>query len=362
MSKIKYINRHGFSQIVIKTEKHQHINNREVQVIICGQAQCFVNFEIIQSKNTFKLVYNIDGLISLKDFIRMNLMSRKLFASILNGILNGLREIEKFHFSKNLVQYSLEYTMIDPSTWKVYLMYVPIQPYETEGNVRNLFSDIIPYATFDVNEDSSYMPEYISLINEDSNFSIYNLEKFLQNLSNSIANIIVENRCKMCGAKIKELEKICPTCGASLDGKDLNFKDAVANNESVRKIKENDSYSGKYNEDENGNITIFNLAPQDNNSSVWLISLQTGEWIPIFKDIFKFGKMKNECDYISCNSAVSRLHAKISKENGSSFITDLNSTNGTFVNGVKVESGSRKELHHGDIIRFANEEYKFVIK
>src|SRR6185369_6899195 len=54
--------------------------------------------------------------------------------------------------------------------------------------------------------------------------------------------------------------------------------------------------------------------------------------------------------------SVSRTHAVLTVEPGSVIVEDLSSSNGTFVNGVKV---GRRELKAGDIVRFGNIDFKF---
>ena len=47
------------------------------------------------------------------------------------------------------------------------------------------------------------------------------------------------------------------------------------------------------------------------------------------------------------------MHADISFEGGMYFITDLNSTNGTYINGKEIETGTAVQLKNGDEIRIA---------
>ncbi len=54
--------------------------------------------------------------------------------------------------------------------------------------------------------------------------------------------------------------------------------------------------------------------------------------------------------------SVSRTHALLTVEPGSVIVEDLSSSNGTFVNGVKV---GRRELKAGDTVRFGNIDFKF---
>jgi pSer/pThr/pTyr-binding forkhead associated (FHA) protein len=50
------------------------------------------------------------------------------------------------------------------------------------------------------------------------------------------------------------------------------------------------------------------------------------------------------------SASVSRKHGRIDPRDGKLFVTDLGSTNGTFVNGQIVTE--ERELHHGDIVHF----------
>lgn len=80
------------------------------------------------------------------------------------------------------------------------------------------------------------------------------------------------------------------------------------------------------------------------------------------KDSFKIGKDTMYNDYfVSNNSAISRRHAEILCENGKYYITDLNSTNHTYVEGNIVSPGYKVELHSGDTIKLADEEFIFTL-
>ena len=55
------------------------------------------------------------------------------------------------------------------------------------------------------------------------------------------------------------------------------------------------------------------------------------------------------------DESVSRMHARLDRDGGSLFVTDLKSRNGTFVNAEPV---LRAPLHPGDALRFGDVEYK----
>lgn len=66
------------------------------------------------------------------------------------------------------------------------------------------------------------------------------------------------------------------------------------------------------------------------------------------------------------DKTVSREHAVILEdlENncGGYIIRDMNSTNGTWINNKKMKKGGQKNLEEGQIIRFAQKEYKFLLQ
>ena len=74
---------------------------------------------------------------------------------------------------------------------------------------------------------------------------------------------------------------------------------------------------------------------------------------------FVIGKKKDEVDYVLGDCSASRLHARILEENGCIFVEDLNSTNGTFKNGLRMQPYEKRRLEKDDELRFGKEEYIF---
>lgn len=93
-----------------------------------------------------------------------------------------------------------------------------------------------------------------------------------------------------------------------------------------------------------------------------LTRTKTGERAFIDKQVFRIGKEKNYVDYcVADNSAISRSHANIYQENGNFYIEDANSTNHTYLGGVMLAPGQKAQLHSGDLLRLANEEFVFTL-
>lgn len=71
------------------------------------------------------------------------------------------------------------------------------------------------------------------------------------------------------------------------------------------------------------------------------------------------GRNSEEVDGKIETDGISRVHARITKKEGEYYIEDLDSTNGTYVNGELLECHRIRKLNANDWVRFGIEEYLF---
>lgn len=72
------------------------------------------------------------------------------------------------------------------------------------------------------------------------------------------------------------------------------------------------------------------------------------------------GKMKSEVDCCILDQSVSRIHAKIERQNGKLYIKDMNSTNGTEIDGEKIQVGELLEIGTDTSILLGNVSIKIM--
>ena len=63
------------------------------------------------------------------------------------------------------------------------------------------------------------------------------------------------------------------------------------------------------------------------------------------------GKKKEEADYVIEDVSVSRMHARITRDKEGIYLEDLNSTNGTFKNGLRLHPYEKRRLDKEDEIK-----------
>lgn len=67
---------------------------------------------------------------------------------------------------------------------------------------------------------------------------------------------------------------------------------------------------------------------------------------------FIIGKNKDQADFVIDDSSISRIHARFTLRDGIVYLTDLNSTNGSMKNGIKLQPNELVEVEAEDEIKF----------
>ena len=93
-----------------------------------------------------------------------------------------------------------------------------------------------------------------------------------------------------------------------------------------------------------------------------LVSREPGELATIYleQELTVVGKLANAADAVIPIPTVSRVHARIRKKDGEYYLADLNSRNGTTVNGQILKNGEEYQLQDEDEVDFAQARYIFL--
>ena len=127
-----------------------------------------------------------------------------------------------------------------------------------------------------------------------------------------------------------------------------------------------------YQESEQNQRTVIEetrwLAPESEQEGLRLVCLYNldrgyngpGNFSDIYveKDVLYIGKIKGESDVVLDVPTVSRMHARLEVREGKYYVKDLNSKNGTFVNGRRLKPQEQCEIAAGDYVAFAAVKYQ----
>lgn len=373
MSKFKIEHSAGQKFLVIQGQKGQQISEREYYAISNGQIPGLLRAELIRKGSSFKLNYNISGFISLKEFL-VNPLNKISFAGLLDNILTNLKALQSSYYNHQFILMDMNAAMVNPTTQQVSFVYVPITFYESGTNLKEFLLSIIQCCSFVSGENTDYVRDYIRILNNGINFSLFDLEEYVKNLKVNEKKSDGSKKCTHCGSLIQPNVNFCSSCGMKISGinnsNPQGVYDPSKNIVYASKMDKISSYDNVNNQSRysetisssciSGTAQPISIQAVPQTKTAYICRMKTGEQIRITSSSFVIGKDPQNCDYcVTDNSAVSRSHALIKNINDKWFITDLNSTNKTYINERMIHPNMDIELHNGVNIRLANEDFVF---
>ncbi|MBR5508814.1 MAG: FHA domain-containing protein [Lachnospiraceae bacterium] len=105
-------------------------------------------------------------------------------------------------------------------------------------------------------------------------------------------------------------------------------------------------------EEEQLGRTMYMENVNDSTEEVEALYLESGQLLTrIDSQTIILGKKKEEADYVIEDASVSRMHARITRDKEGIYLEDLNSTNGTFKNGLRLQPYEKRRLDKEDEIK-----------
>lgn len=140
---------------------------------------------------------------------------------------------------------------------------------------------------------------------------------------------------------------------------DININDFISNGRSTeQRINKDNELEGSREYNEAEGQTVF-FEPNDENIHYKLYALdkKNKQHIDLEKFPCTIGKMTGLVDFCIDHPSVSRLHARVGKGDSGLWLSDLNSTNGVFLNGIRLAPNEIRPIEIGDEIRIGNLNY-----
>ncbi|MBQ5560536.1 MAG: FHA domain-containing protein [Lachnospiraceae bacterium] len=98
-------------------------------------------------------------------------------------------------------------------------------------------------------------------------------------------------------------------------------------------------------------------------NACFLVPQNTGRDVIVVDNYpFYVGRFQKDTNQFVNDTSVSRIHCKVEEADGHYYLTDLNSTNGTYVNYSKMRKNEKYEIFEGDNIIVADVEFTFTLR
>lgn len=110
-------------------------------------------------------------------------------------------------------------------------------------------------------------------------------------------------------------------------------------------------------QEESCSNTVFFDSTKMAQHKLYALDRKNKQHIELTKFPYTVGKMAGCVDCVLADDSISRIHARFEKEGDNIQMTDMNSTNGTYKNGLRMQPLETVEIEPGDEIRFGNLNY-----
>ena len=152
--------------------------------------------------------------------------------------------------------------------------------------------------------------------------------------------------CSNCQYKNVSGAVFCAECGAQLDGVETLVTQAITDDQIEEELKKRAARPEPVSAPSNSWISLHlmdsgKILPLASRNEFTLGRLSEGQ--PIMPDI-------DLTPYQAYASGVSRLHAVVKRDASKVMVMDLGSSNGTYINGRRINPHVEESLSHGDIV------------
>ncbi|MDE6209395.1 MAG: FHA domain-containing protein [Lachnospiraceae bacterium] len=376
MNKVVVIKKKKEKYVYVKLLPNQAINNREIEMLNSGRVYQLISPET-NRKNT-ELLYKVSNYVSLKEYLQ-SVTSKTKFINIVLSILDMIKESQGMMLhTKNFIL-NTEHIFIEIQSKKLMYVYLPIVNYDAEIDFSEIFYNLAFDTVFNQFEDCSYVKEYINYFNVHPNFSVYDFETFIremngENISYGDKKVNIESSIQPKKKADTIFQNTMYASTSDLDRKIANVAHpskilSNTKNESNSEINETSilgaaNYGTTVLDEAEQGTTILSSEILGVTKVIYptIIRKNTNEEIYINKNCFTVGKSSTSDYCINDNNAISRKHASIITTNDNRyFIIDENSTNGTYIDDIKIESKIEIEILPNQLLRFADVEFEFKV-
>ena len=310
--------------------------------------------------------YQITGLQSLSDWLTHHPLDYKLFGHLLSGLLALQEELPRFYLKAEHLLLQSKQIFLDASGEKVVFCYEPLWNRDPRQSLQELMEQLLP--KIDHGDKEAVRLGY----------GLY--ERCQEENADVWSYVLEQNTGTACVCQ--ESGEVSETDGPeqkTAEEENTQRKSPGIPEKMLEKLPVTSALSwvqslGKKKKEKP--VPVYLFEPEENveacaNPTVYLGAKGTAEGRLLYRgtgeessfviegDSFLLGGRNEQADGQLLASGVSRNHARITREEDQYYIEDLNSRNGTYLNGNLLAYKQKCPVKPGDHLRFAREEYVF---
>lgn len=365
--------------LVLSSEDSGYTETYEIGMLTNNEPERILPLHVLRMDGAIEIYYDISSKQTLKDCAGRVKLSFEVIKKLFEDISQMMKEVKNYMLDMGCVILSLEYIYTKEGDF--YFCYCPWGKGEVLTSFRNMLEEVLGLLDY---HDTKGVELAYHLYQEACKGTLC-IEKILEEHDEKTENMKIlseeelysnyEKNVELWGEDSLEVNKLHKEEN-EIDKKKgilqrvINFflkKEETPKAEEEIALREDRSYGFSHEAKEEYSYTEL-LRPSES-GTVLLGNMPCGRWKlrPLFSggeeffvsgDDFLVGKKRDSVDGFIGRETISRIHSRLFVKGNRLFITDANSTNGTFVNGIQIQPGEEVEIFQGDRILFADVGYE----
>lgn len=377
MSKVSLVKIKKSKYIKIKFKRDVSIDNHMLSVVKSGQVFGLMDIDTSRIRKS-ELLYEVTDYLPLAEYISVAI-NRERFINVIFSVLNIIKKLQNFMLPTSGLLLDIRYINVEPQTKMVRFIYAPVKQFDVVQDVGNFFLSLVNYVPDEQKRQTDFYDVYRKYFENKQNFSIYDFELFMRKINgdNNMINQPIKFKnpskylgnnkkiCPRCKKIYTVMDNYCDVCGVhlvfvDLDNTDIDgqIKCQVEGSDSITSVL--DGRTRKIEEDEAVTEILGNRS--ENTIYPKMIRRKDNSKIELNQPLFSIGKSVNGNNFfIGDNSAISRRHMTFEIRDNKYYVTDEGSTNGTYIDDVRIAEHVPTEIKAGQRLRLADDEFLFTV-
>lgn len=357
--KIEYVRnvQSGYMRIAMT----KPLNKMEEEMLVRNKIEGILPVCWQKEDDKYLIRYEITGKQALDVLLENTLVDEKIIRSLLVGICVAVKQLEKYLLLSEGLLLLPETVFWDAKLEKMYFCYYP----EADEPLQLRLTRLMEYILAKTDHKNVIAVKMVYGIYEEvqkMTFSIQGLQEYLW--MPEVAEMEQEE-LEIQGEEVSDEELITNTYEIQFRKKSIVEKIVSWIKKKLKRVSKKKEEEAKIFFESEEVLDEWMKTKMLNTSEEDVQGILKYEGTNLLPDItlsnipFIIGTAK-DCDGVIKSFAISRYHAKITQTDGIYFIEDLNSTNGTKLNGGLLSYRTRVSLKKNERIYFANEPYRFL--
>jgi hypothetical protein len=393
--------KNNYMLISFEDEEEADIEKYEFKMLENNYISGLMKFKLVKENEKTIFCYDITSKQSLSRILEYKPIGLEDIKKIVLGIIRAITNMERFLLETYGLLLNTDYIYADPESLDLALCYLPCIKEEMQSKLSDLFAQIL--AKIDQNDhegvilayslyqeslkDNCVFNDLLSIMNKHNKKTKKETLLKIADTDHNKEDVYESDKENSLESKTKdraEIFSIKSLFGMKKEKAKINSPIQESKNSYKKKKKEesppeeeldeeNEEWlelfensksterSNTYEEKDCTHTVLLSEASENKADYILKSSDKTVEDIKISYFPFIIGKQERICDYIIKSEMVSRLHLRIDKDRGEKFsIRDLNSLNGTKLEGRLLDNEEVAELSLGNEVEIADLRYVFV--